>query len=63
MPLVIYLATCLLIGALGRHRKLGFWGYFFGSIVLSPIVGALLVVASDRRALPQPPPAVPGKTS
>ncbi|MBF0426600.1 MAG: hypothetical protein HQL66_12365 [Magnetococcales bacterium] len=36
-------------GMLGRKRKLGFWGYFLGSIVLSPLIGLLLVLASDTR--------------
>jgi hypothetical protein len=45
----IYLLLCLLVGLIGINRKFGFWGYFFGSIVLSPIWGLLLVLASDPR--------------
>ncbi|MEE4359281.1 MAG: hypothetical protein V2I97_22615 [Desulfococcaceae bacterium] len=44
---VLYLLLSLLMGLLGRHRKFGFWGYFFGSIVLTPVIGLLLVLASD----------------
>ncbi len=47
--IVVYLLLCLLMGLLGRHRKFGFWGYFFGSIVLTPVIGLLLVLASDPR--------------
>ncbi|GAB6040679.1 hypothetical protein [Endothiovibrio diazotrophicus] len=47
--IVLYLALCIIIGVLGRRRKLGAWGYFFGSIVLTPIIGLLLLLASDRR--------------
>ncbi|MFK5986591.1 MAG: hypothetical protein QM479_14370 [Pseudomonadota bacterium] len=38
-----------IIGYLGRHRKMGFWGYFFASIILTPLVGILLVVVSDDK--------------
>jgi len=37
------------MGLLGRKRKLGFWGYFFGSVVLTPVIGLILVLASDPR--------------
>lgn len=47
--LTIYVFICLLVGVCGMNRKLGFWGYFFGSLVLSPIVGTILVLCSDRR--------------
>lgn len=38
-----------LVALLGRNRKMGFWGYFFGSILLTPLVGLLLVLASDSK--------------
>jgi len=47
--IVLYLLLCLLMGLLGRNRKLGFWGYFFGSIILTPIIGLILLLASDPR--------------
>ncbi len=49
IPFIIWVVVCLLIGYLGRHKKLGFWGYFFGSIVLTPIIGVILLFASDPR--------------
>ncbi len=39
----------VLLGIMGRNRKMGFWGYFFASIVLTPIIGLLLVLVSDPR--------------
>jgi len=45
----IAFGICLIIGYLGRHRKLGFWGFFFGSIVLTPLIGFLLLLASDAK--------------
>jgi hypothetical protein len=52
MPYLIYFAVCLLVGLLGMHRKFGFWGYFFGSVLLTPPVGLLLVLGSDARKRP-----------
>jgi uncharacterized membrane protein len=46
---IVYLLLCLLIGVLGINRKFGFWGYFFGSIILTPIMGLLLIFASDPK--------------
>jgi hypothetical protein len=48
MPILIpvWLLGAILIGFFGRHRRFGFWGYFFASILLSPIW-------SDRRFLYQ----------
>lgn len=40
---------CLAIGFFGRHRKLGFWGHFFSSLLLTPFIGLLLLLASDPR--------------
>jgi hypothetical protein len=44
-----WLALSILIGALGRKRTMGFWGYLFASLVLSPVFGLLLVLVSGRR--------------
>ena len=47
--IIAYIGLCMLLGLLGRHRKLGSWGYFFGSLVLTPVIGLLLLLASDSR--------------
>lgn len=44
-----YLILCLIVGLLGRGRRMGGWGYFFGSIILTPIIGLMLVMVSDKR--------------
>ena len=49
-PLILILVSIVLayfIGFLGRNRKLGFWGHFFASLLLTPIIGFLLIVATD----------------
>jgi hypothetical protein len=47
--LMIYLGLCLLVGLLGMNRKFGFWAYFFASMALTPLLGIVLVLASDSR--------------
>ncbi len=46
---VIYVVLAVLVAALGMDRKLGFWGYFFASLLLTPLVGLILVAASDKK--------------
>jgi hypothetical protein len=38
--------SSLIIALFGSRFRFGFWGYFFGSILLSPIVGLLLLAAA-----------------
>ncbi len=46
---LILIGICVIIGFVGRHRKFGFWGYFFCSILLTPVIGILIVLASDPK--------------
>lgn len=36
---ISWITISVIIGLLGRNRKIGFWGGFLSSIILSPIVG------------------------
>ncbi len=45
----IYLALSVAVAYFGKDRKFGFWGYFFASLLLTPLIGVLLVIASDKR--------------
>jgi len=47
--LLVYVGLCCLVAYLGRERKFGFWGYLAASIILDPVIGLLLVLASDKR--------------
>jgi len=52
MPVILILLNIVLayfIGFLGRNRKLGFWGHFFASLLLTPVFGLLLIIATDPR--------------
>lgn len=37
----------LIIGYLGRRRKIGFWGMTFGSILLTPLIGFIILLVTD----------------
>lgn len=48
IPIFLFLAVILASTAIahaGRHLKFGFWGYFFASILLTPLIGVLLLIA------------------
>jgi hypothetical protein len=43
----IWILASLLIGVLGIHKRFGFWGFFFGSLVLSPIIGVIMLFSME----------------
>jgi len=47
--ILMSILPAFLIGLLGQNRKMGFWGYFFASLLLTPPIGLLLVLASDSK--------------
>ena len=44
--IVLWLFLAIVIGWLGRNLRFRFWGYFFASILLTPVIGLLLYVAA-----------------
>lgn len=46
--ILLYVVLSLAVAIYGANRKFGFWGYFFGSLLLSPALGFILVLASDK---------------
>jgi hypothetical protein len=36
----------VLIATAGRRLRFGFWGYFFASMLLTPVIGLLLLIAA-----------------
>lgn len=52
MPIVgvfVYVGLCALVGYLGRERAAGFSGYFVLSILLTPLVMALVLLVGAQR--------------
>jgi hypothetical protein len=41
--LLVYLILCGIAGFFGRKRRIGFWGFFFLSIIVTPIITMLLI--------------------
>jgi hypothetical protein len=41
--ITVYLVLCLAIGFLGRRRRIGFWGFFFASILLTPMLAGIFI--------------------
>jgi len=46
----VWILFSLLVGAIGSDRKIGFWGAFFLSLILSPIIGLIITVVSPTKA-------------
>jgi hypothetical protein len=47
---LLYFALCLLAGIAGRKRLIGFWGFFFASIIFTPFISLLfLFFAAPRK--------------
>jgi hypothetical protein len=46
LSFVIYTLASLIIAWFGREYRFGFWGYFFASLFFTPLVGAIIVIAS-----------------
>jgi hypothetical protein len=44
-----YLGLCFCIALIGTNRKFGYWGYFFCSLFLTPLIGAIVLLGSDKR--------------
>ncbi len=49
---IVYVGLSFIIAWIGSNRKFGFWGYLFCSLLLTPFVGAIVVLASDERPKP-----------
>jgi hypothetical protein len=50
---LIFVALSIIIAFLGRKRRFGFWGYFFLSMLLTPVVGLLTLIAAIPKAEPR----------
>jgi len=44
-----WLVFSIVVGAIGKERKIGFAGGFFLSILLSPLIGLIIVLVSDKK--------------
>ncbi|HYC87907.1 MAG TPA: hypothetical protein VEO54_01745 [Thermoanaerobaculia bacterium] len=49
LTFIFIIILSLLVGWLGSNRKFGFWGYFLLSLLFTPLIGVIVVLASDSR--------------
>jgi hypothetical protein len=47
--LFAYLGLCFCLALIGTNRKFGYWGYFFCSLFLTPLIGSIVLLGSDKR--------------
>lgn len=45
--LMIYVPVCAIVGLLGRNRSIGFSGVFTFSLIVSPIIVALVLMVTS----------------
>jgi hypothetical protein len=49
MHLFVYLIICLVVGMLGRHRSVGFVGFFLISVFLTPVVAIIVLLLAVEK--------------
>ena len=42
----VWVVFSVMLGQAGRSFRFGFWGHFFASLLLTPMIGLLLVLAA-----------------
>ena len=54
MIIIVWIILTIILAWYGGYRKIGFWGAFFLSLLLSPLIGLIAVALSEK--LPPPGP-------
>lgn len=49
MIFIAWIGLSFLVGLLGNGKKIGFWGVFFISLLLSPIIGLIVALVSSEK--------------
>lgn len=50
MIIILWLIFSFIVAAIGESRSIGFWGALFLSILLSPLIGLIVVLCSERNS-------------
>jgi len=53
MMFLAYLILSLIVGVMGVKTRIGFWGFFFLSLIITPILGFAIVIIGGRRDIPK----------
>ncbi len=51
---LVSIAAAFIIAEMGKARKIGYWGAFFISLLLSPVLGIIIVSISGRETIVTP---------
>ena len=51
---LVYVGLCFFVAVIGKARPLRFWGYFFSSLLFTPLVGLLLLMAAGKNRVRYP---------
>lgn len=50
--ILVWLLFCFLVASYSKSKSLGYWGGFFLSLILSPLIGFIIAVISSNSAPP-----------
>jgi hypothetical protein len=50
LTVIIWFVLCLIIAEAGNKRSIGYWGAFFVSLLLSPLIGLICVLVSEKNS-------------
>jgi len=54
--LVVYILLSFVVGFLGRRRRIGFWGFFFLSLIVTPLMTSIFIFVAAPARVRRPPP-------
>lgn len=49
---IVWIGLSLLVGVVGKDRNIGFGWSFFWSLILSPLIGVVIALISDKKNVP-----------
>lgn len=49
---IVWIILCFVVASIGSNKNIGYWGTFFISLILSPIIGLIFALASSD--IPKP---------
>jgi len=54
MIVIIWIVLCFVVASIGSSKNIGYWGTFFISLLLSPLIGLIFALASSPKPVPPP---------
>ncbi len=43
---ILYVLAAMVVAFIGRNRGYQFWGFFFASLLFTPLIGLLMLIAT-----------------